>query len=284
MSMPSGEPGNQDLSDEHELAMLGEFVEACAWEDHYQAAPEYIRWEQGLQTDHLASAVVLSQPFNSDPFYNRVLGLGLNEPAEEWMLDELLAFIWDTGTQNLIVHLTPQSQPPELHDWLRWRGFWLEDRHAKFIHDATPPQHSGTDLRIELTGSDFGDAFAFVVTEAFGLPDYMYPWLRAEVGRPNWRHYVAWDGETPAAAGALYQCGEAAWLGHGCTLPAYRRRGTQAAILARRIQDGADLGIKWFITDTAEDLPEQPNPSYRNMLRSGFKLAYLRWNYRFQAY
>jgi hypothetical protein len=268
----------------NELARMGEFTEGCVWEDHYLAAPEYIGWEQGLHIDHLGSAIVLSLPRSEDPFYNRVIGLGLVEPVNEEMLDELTAYIFDTGTRFFIVHISPSVQPPEIHDWLRWRGFWLHNQFAKFYRDNQPPLENNTDLRIELTGPDYADAFAYVVTQTFGVPEYMYPWMKAVVGRPNWYHYVAWDGEEPAAAGAMYIRDKIGWLGHGSTLPAFRRRGAQGAILSRRIQDGINLGCEWFIADTDEDTPERPNASYRNMLRNGFKLAYMRWNYLFQAY
>ncbi len=43
--------------------------------------------------------------------------------------------------------------------------------------------------------------------------------------------------------------------------------------MARRIRDAAALGCRWMITETGEDLPQQPNPSYHNMLRTGFLLS-----------
>ena len=46
--------------------------------------------------------------------------------------------------------------------------------------------------------------------------------------------------------------------------------------MARRIRDGADLGCRWLVTETGEDTPHHPNPSYHNMLRTGFLLAYQR--------
>ena len=49
--------------------------------------------------------------------------------------------------------------------------------------------------------------------------------------------------------------------------------------MAQRIRDGMALGCRWLITETGEDTPEHPNPSYHNMLRTGFKLAYHRANY-----
>ena len=77
----------------------------------------------------------------------------------------------------------------------------------------------------------------------------------------------------------MFVNGEVGWLGFASTLKKYRKRGGQSALFARRIQDGLALGCKWFVTETGEDTPEDPNPSYHNMLRSGFKLAYLRRNY-----
>ena len=39
------------------------------------------------------------------------------------------------------------------------------------------------------------------------------------------------------------------------------------------------MGCEWFVTETGEDTVANPNPSYHNMLRTGFKPAYLRPNY-----
>jgi hypothetical protein len=77
--------------------------------------------------------------------------------------------------------------------------------------------------------------------------------------------------------------GATGWVGFGATLPSHRKRGGQGAIMARRIAEGIDLGCKWLVTETGEDSPERPNPSYHNMLRTGFQLAYQRPNYIHQV-
>ena len=38
-------------------------------------------------------------------------------------------------------------------------------------------------------------------------------------------------------------------------------------------------GCRWFVTETGEDLPDRPNPSFRNMMRAGFHVAYHRPNF-----
>ncbi|MBI5291576.1 MAG: hypothetical protein HY872_06850 [Chloroflexi bacterium] len=99
------------------------------------------------------------------------------------------------------------------------------------------------------------------------------------MGQPGWHHYLAFAGEKPASAAAMFVSGEVGWYGFAGTLKTYRKRGGQGALLARLIEDGRALGCQRFVAETGEDTPEDPNPSYRNMLRSGFQLAYLRRNY-----
>ena len=64
-----------------------------AWADQYSATPEEYRKEFGLIVENLGSAVVLAMPENEDIFFNRVIGLGLQEPAEVQMVDDLLSFL-----------------------------------------------------------------------------------------------------------------------------------------------------------------------------------------------
>jgi ribosomal protein S18 acetylase RimI-like enzyme len=93
--------------------------------------------------------------------------------------------------------------------------------------------------------------------------------------------YVAYAGDEPAGAGSMIVNGEFCHLFNAATLPEFRRRGAQSAIMARRIEEGIKQGCRWFMTETDEDTPENSNPSYRNMLRTGFQLAYLRPNYAY---
>ena len=80
------------------------------------------------------------------------------------------------------------------------------------------------------------------------------------------------------SAGATFVTADVAWLGFGATLESHRGRGGQSAMFARRLADARIAGCRLAITETGEDTPEEPNPSYRNMLRAGFELAYLRPN------
>jgi hypothetical protein len=111
------------------------------------------------------------------------------------------------------------------------------------------------------------------------MPVDLKPMLAGTVGRPGWHQYIAFDDDLPAAVAALYVRNEVGWLGVAATLAEYRRRGAQGALMARRICDGGKLGCEWLITETGQERPDKPNPSFHNMLRTGFKVAYDRPNY-----
>jgi GNAT superfamily N-acetyltransferase len=90
--------------------------------------------------------------------------------------------------------------------------------------------------------------------------------------------YGSYDGGEIVGGGALHIDGDVGWLGIGATLPAHRGRGGQRAVMARRIADAVAAGCTTVATETGV-LPDHPNPSLRNMLRSGFELAYERANW-----
>jgi hypothetical protein len=134
-------------------------------------------------------------------------------------------------------------------------------------------------VAVTVAGRDQGPIVARIVCGAFGMPPLLEPWMAAMVGRDDWRHYVAWvDGE-PAGTASLHVQGEVGWLGVTGTLAAARRRGAQGALMAARLCDGASLGCRWFVTETGQERPDRPNPSFHNMLRAGFEMAYQRPNY-----
>src|SRR5436190_44559 len=99
-------------------------------------------------------------------------------------------------------------------------------------------------------------------------------------GRPAWSCYVAYDGEEPAGAGALFVHGDVGWLGFAATRPRLRGRGAQSAILAARIEDARKQGCSTVTTETGAIEEGRPSNSYRNILRAGFREAGVRANYR----
>ncbi len=258
-----------------ELARLIEFTEGAAHANMFGWAPP----EFGFTVEETSDYVARFAPTVDLMLFNRVLGLGLNSPATKDVVDVLVKRYRDSGVTNFAIQLSPEAQPPEVVDWLTQNDLSVRDYWTKVYRLPDPNVSIPTDLRIEQIDSSMAGVFAETACVGFEMPNTMAPVIAAAVGRPKWAHYIAWDGETPAAVAALFMHNGVGWLGLGATLPEYRRRGAQGALMTRRIRDGAKFGCKWMITEAAQDLPDKPNPSFHNMVRAGFEVAYHRPNY-----
>src|SRR5439155_18904917 len=114
------------------------------------------------------------------------------------------------------------------------------------------PRKAQSDLSVVQVGPERADDFAVVVAGGFGMPDWTKPLAANVVGRPGWSCYVAYDGDAPAGAGTLYLYERIGWLGFGATLPQFRGRGAQSALLAARIEEARRQGCSAVTTETGE--------------------------------
>lgn len=256
-----------------------ELVEAAAFTALWEAAPERVRREHGVRAHTVTGAVctaVAVVPENT--MINRVTGLGLREPPTDAELDEIDAFFRDAGARYAI-GVSPFAAP-ELRARLEARGFepgyaWMKFRRGV----VEQPPSVETELRVEEIGAEHGPAFGSVVARAYGLPDTSAEWLGSVAGAPGFRPFLAWAGDEPAGAGALFVGDGIGWLGLAATVPEHRRKGAQGAILAARLRAAAAAELGELATETGERLPDRPSSSYRNLLRFGFAEQYVRANY-----
>lgn len=263
-----------------EIASIIEFGEADAYADYHKAAPASFAEQWGMRVEKVGSATAIITAGADISLFNRVMGLGIAEPATEEMVDRIVSLYKEAGVRPMVA-LAPTARPAELPGWLQARGMSLRSNWVKVIRGPEPPPPVPTDLRVEHIGPERALDHARIALEAFEMPPQLQPWVMGSVGRPGWTHYLALDGDTPAGTAALFVIGETAWFGIGSVLPSHRNRGGQSALFAARIEDAAAAGCKWLVTETWEEQPPQhPNPSYHNMLRMGFERVYLRGNYR----
>ena len=258
------------------LSELAEYTEGGACADLLRCAPP----EWNFHAEITSAGVLLVAPGLDIPLFNRLAGVGLKQPATEQDIDTALGTFSRAGIQHYAIQVSPTARPREIETWLADRGLSAAgDNWAKVIRDGAPAAAVQTDLRIQRIDPSSSEEFARVACEGFRMPPHLRPWFAATVGRPTWHHYLAFDGPAAVAAAALRVEDRVGWLGVATTLPSHRRRGAQAALMARRIDDGRALGCEWFVTETGEDRPQRPNPSYHNMVRAGFRLLYQRPNF-----
>jgi len=129
---------------------------------------------------------------------------------------------------------------------------------------------------VQRIGRKDAGVFASVFGGVTPVPSGQLEWIKASVGAPGFSHYLAFVGDRPVATGVVYINGNAAWMGWAGTLTHFRRRGAQTALIAARIKRAAELGARWIVCATMEPKPRRPSGSYRNLLKSGFREAYLR--------
>jgi hypothetical protein len=264
---------------QQEINRLWERAELNTCTDQWSAVSQEAAPQVGLRLEKVGSATALMMSNVDIGDFNRVFGVGIDEPATESALDEIMALYAPAGNA-FIVSVDPAARPAELVTWLEARGLTHVGNIARFYRDAALPPDIATDLRIESIGPERAGDWAEVGLAAFGMPPMLKPWAASLIGRPNWLNYLAFDGDRPVAIASLRVQDGIGWLGNGATLPSHRRRGAQGALMARRIRDGVEqMHCEWFVTETDEDTPDNPNPSYHNMVRTGFELAYLRANY-----
>jgi GNAT superfamily N-acetyltransferase len=218
---------------------------------------------------NVGRATVLRVPAAPDsPMVNRIVGLGLGQPATEADLDRAVAAI-EPGV-TFYVAVAPDAQPPALSDWLRARGFEPGWGWMAFHRGVTDPPPVETTLRIvPVAAAEQAALFGRIVRAGFGLPPAVEPALARAVNA-GWRCFLALDGDEPAAAAGLYAAEGVAYLGFAATLPEHRGKGAQSALLATRIRHAAGLGCDLVVTETGERRDDRPSSSYRNILRAGF--------------
>lgn len=253
----------------HPAAAHLESAEAASWSDFFHAG--------GLSAHRIEGVTILSAPSFPNPDMNRAIGLGTVVVGDEVLLDRVIAACGASAPYYLQV--APDSDPPELHDWIADRGFTKRRRWVKLWRDTTP-RPAVSQVRVETVDAAGAELFGQTMCTGFGFPAAIAPAIAKLVGRRRWRTYLAHVDGTVAGAGAMYVHGTAAHLAMGCALPEFRRRGVQAALIERRIADADAEGVGLLVTEAAEDIPEKPNPSLHNLVRLGFREAYKRENYQ----
>jgi GNAT superfamily N-acetyltransferase len=258
-----------------DVALELERIEAAAWRDMHASATAEDRAALGLRTLEVGGACALAMDRHDSLLQNRVIGLGLTEPATDAALDAVLAH-YRGQPHGFAVNLSPFALPEGLEAKLAERGFGTFFHHVKWVRGTEPAPAADSALRVEAASRAHAALWGELASRVFGTPPAHASWASRWVGRRGWSHYLAYEGDTPAAVAALYVEDGAAWLGAAATLEHHRRKGAQGALFARRIADALEQGARWLTVETAPDWPDLPGDSLRNAARAGFHPAYQR--------
>lgn len=216
---------------------------------------------------------------------NKLIGAGFSGPPDECRLGRIEARFAACGT-----HLQAEVATiadPAWHAALGRRGYLLAG-FENVLGMALPVQHEpmpGAGITVVECGTDGRASWLDTVVTGFACADHVpaqaagqeYPREAIErvfedfAAAPGFRRYLAYVGDEVAGGASLREFEGVAQLCGAATLPVFRRRGVQSALLAARLHDAARRGCDLAVVTTAPG-----STSMQNAQRRGFALLYAR--------
>jgi GNAT superfamily N-acetyltransferase len=214
----------------------------------------------------------------------QTFGLGLFDDVTDADLDSIEAFFLDRGAD--VFHEVSPLAAPELVGQLTARGYVPIELSNVLVREIGrnrgPDLQEPTSLVVRIADGSEAGGWARVAARGWsdvapGLEDYMLDLGEVLAARGDTVCFVAESDGEPMAAGALCIQEGVALLAGASTLPAWRRRGAQLALLRSRLEHAAERGC-----DIAMVVTQPGSASQRNAERRGFRVAYTRIKWRLE--
>ncbi len=205
-------------------------------------------------------------------YVNRAMGVTIDELDDE-SVGDLVAWYRDRGLPPMLEVSAWASR--ETLAALAGRGFapsWFRAMFARTCDPSTDVPASDVDVFAVSSDDDaatwrrvFAAGFGVVEPDAIAISDEYAAADRAIESGQQFLAVVA--GEVAGCGGVVIADG-VAWVGGAATLPQFRGRGVQAALVRRRLQHGQEHGC-----DLAAATAVPIGDSARNLTRLGFHLV-----------
>lgn len=261
-----------------EVERLSEQIERDALVSLHRHCPPDTKRGLGLHLVEVGDALVAGATRDPSILINRTLGLGTRKTPSAGDVDEIVGLYREWDMPRYFLHLYADDVPEAVLAHATELGLGPARGWMKFQREAEAATPRETDLEVRRVGPEAAMDFGSIVAHAFGMTDAAAPLLAGLADDPRWYLFVSYEENTPAGAGALYVSGDIAWTEWGATKPAFRRRGSQGAIMAERINTAVGLGCRHIFTETGEAVDGDPQHSYGNIRRFGFEELRLRQN------
>ncbi|MBE1444047.1 GNAT family N-acetyltransferase [Paenibacillus sp. OAS669] len=205
--------------------------------------------------------------------FNSVKGLSDKDTDK---VGDIAAFYRERDRKPL-VDISPAGSSPGLFQALTDHGMIQQGFHSVLYGlplRELPALPDTVDI-VEVTDHGLFDKYAEVHCTASGMSiEHKHHFIHNNIGlmhRPGWRLFLASVEGKPAAVAAMHSSGGIASCALAATLPAYRRRGLQTALLQRRMHEAYKEDCE-LVTAQAGFASTSQN----NMVRVGLHLAWTR--------
>ncbi len=262
-----------------QIDKLSERIERLALESLHSCCPSDVRHANGLDLVPAKDGIVACSAGDPSILINRTLGLGTEDPVSADSIEAVRAIYASNNIRNYFIHIYDDTLTTGARELLNHEKFVKKRGWMKFRTNNPGKREAATTLRVERIGIAKCKDFGIIVCGAFGMLDQSIPLLAGLANDERWKLFASYDGDRPAGAGTLFVDGNVGWLEWGATHPDFRQRGSQAAIMAARLTLASELGCKHVFTETGEEVKGDPQHSYKNILKAGFRESVLRLNY-----
>ncbi|MEV0308304.1 GNAT family N-acetyltransferase [Nonomuraea fuscirosea] len=258
-----------------------EWSEAEALYQFESNAPAEVRDTLGIECARLAGGVLLSMREDPARYWSKALGFGFTGPVTADLIGEVCDFYRARDDSSAVLQLAPSVLPPGWEKICADHGLYRGPSSVKLARDlslSVPAASAGPP--VERVDARSAEEWATMLMRGFDMAEKpLVAMTAAFAALPDVRAYVVrFGGEVVAAAG-MYIGGETAQLLGAATLPLYRGRGAQSAMLRMRISDAIAAGCRVIFTETGAEAPGTHNSSLHNMKRAGFVPLYERVNW-----
>ncbi|HXX65367.1 MAG TPA: GNAT family N-acetyltransferase, partial [Bacteroidota bacterium] len=206
----------------------------------------------------------------------QAIGLGMHGPVSEADLDRLEAF-FELRSSPTRVELCPMADVT-LVDLLSARGYRLREFSNMLVRPLRGRiSHASAEgpVRVQRCSSEEDDLWARTVAKGFvdelTASEENLLVLKSLFHRPDSTCMLAWMDDHPVGGGALAVHEGVAALYGATTLPTFRRRGVQKALILSLLSVAVEGGC-----DVAYTLTGPGSTSQRNVERQHFHVAYTR--------
>jgi GNAT superfamily N-acetyltransferase len=207
---------------------------------------------------------------------NRVYLCGREAGMESDSVGRLIDLFTAEGVKRFFVWLSPGPDMDVVRGWLEASGLSRIRRtgYPTLCRcTSSAPVQFRTDLEVRQVSADQIEAARDQLGET------LWPEYANSAGRDSFFHYMAFDGTRPVAIAALCIFEDLGYLMAAATVESHRRRGAQQALIAKRIERAEQQACSILVSETLYMLEH----SYRNLQRAGFREAYEKEVYEWNA-
>jgi GNAT superfamily N-acetyltransferase len=273
------------MSDRRDIGALERRLEAnevAAWRAMYQSQAPAVAAHLGLGYAEQGGALLIWNRAAPTLLFNRILALGVFEPADDALIDALLARA-QAERSRCMIQLAPSVQPADLAARFQARGMTTEPgwlMHVRALDDTLPETIVPGGYRIEQVDPAGAAAWGDALLAAWGFPAAAaagaLTLVLTLIQHPDATCFAAIEQASGqvVGGGALVVSGDVGGLYSDGVRVEHRRHGIQEALIAARLAEARRCGCALACSQTLET-----HSSRHNMTLAGFEVAYTRDNY-----